>query len=61
MDNLRQLGDRDWETVLPSPAAIERAHGARLPLAVQTEPGAQEPTGLNEQLAADFITTEAAA
>lgn len=58
--NLRaELGDRLWTPVLPSRVAVERAHGARLPLAALHEPGAQELTRLYDELAHRITTTEA--
>ena len=60
LDNLhQQLGTRLWSPLLPSRVAVERAHGARLPLAALNEPGARELTTLDDQLARKLITTEA--
>lgn len=55
----QQLGHQLWEPLLPSRVAVERAHGARLPLAALNEVGAQELTSMYDQLARKLITTEA--
>ncbi|QNK82862.1 ParA family protein [Nakamurella sp. PAMC28650] len=54
-----QLGKQLWEPVLPSRVAVERAHGARLPLAALAEDGAKEMTEYYDQLAKKLIATEA--
>lgn len=54
-----QLGKQLWEPVLPSRVAVERAHGARLPLAALAEDGAKEMTRYYDQLAKKLIATEA--
>jgi len=60
-DLQQQLGSRLWAPTLPRRVAVERAHGARLPLAALQEEGAREMTGYYDQLAEQLIATEAAA
>ena len=54
-----QLGSRLWTPTLPKRAAVERAHGARLPLAALPEEGARELTAIYDQLAHTLLATEA--
>ena len=58
-DLREQLGRRLWTPLLPSRVAVERAHGARLPLAALNEDGAREMTDHYDQLAKKLIATEA--
>lgn len=53
-----QLGEQLWEPMLPTRVAVERAHGARLPLAALPEEGARDLSALYDQLAIKLIATE---
>lgn len=58
-DLREQLGRKLWEPMLPSRVAVERANGARLPLAAMPDEGSREMTGLYSQLAKNLIAMEA--
>lgn len=57
-DLQEQLGARLWTPVIPSRVAVERAHGARLPLAALPEDGARELTKIYSELATKLIATK---
>lgn len=58
-DLQEQLGKTLWNPMLPSRVAVERANGARLPLAAMPDEGARDMTTLYAQLAKTLIATEA--
>lgn len=57
-----QLGPLLWKPMIPARAIVERAHGARLPLAALPDTAARELTAMYDQLARNLIAvTEAPA
>lgn len=61
-DLTEQLGPLLWKPMIPARAIVERAHGARLPLAALPDTAARELTAMYDQLARNLIAvTEAPA